>query len=79
MARITAAGPQPDALPAFLHRDAVQDVAVNLVGWSAILAAEAPRAPGHELLGVLRKMREALLLAIDETKALAALEERGRE
>jgi len=66
---------EPDVLPAFIHREAIQDCAVNIVGWASILVCAAERSPAAEQLGLLRKMRETLLLAIDETKALAALEQ----
>jgi hypothetical protein len=68
-----------DALPPALHREAVQDAAVQMMGWSTLIAAAAEHAPAAELLGMLRKMRASLLFAVEEVKALEAVEEGSGE
>ena len=65
---------EPDALPAFLHRGAIQDAAVVLIGWGLLLAGAAERAPVADLLALLCKTHEAFMLAADEAELLAALE-----
>lgn len=79
MTEITAPHRQPDALPPALRREAIQQFGAALSTWGLLLMRAADISPAPEVLEITRGARRALIAAIDEAKALAALEEGSAE
>ena len=56
------------------QREALQDLAMTLAGWSFLAARAACVAPADEVLGVFRGARKTVIAALEESKALVEME-----
>ena len=56
------------------QREALQDLAMTLAGWSFLAARAACKAPADEVLGVFRGARKTVIAALEESKALVEME-----
>ncbi len=66
-----------DALASAIQRSAIQDLAVQIIGWGHLAARAAEVSSATELLGVLRGARKPLVAALEMTKELVAIEDGG--
>ena len=56
------------------QREALQELAMALAGWSFLAARAAYVAPAEEVLGVFRGARKTLISALEESRALVEME-----